>query len=107
MTPGEWKFLRRRLCGIAKKRAKKKGLEFTIKPEDLELPEGTLCPILQVPLVKHKGKLERNTPSLDRVDSTRGYVPGNVRVISWWANYLKEQLTLEQAKALEIGRAHV
>lgn len=82
----------------AKKRAKKNGLEFNVTKDDIELVH--VCPILGVPLKRHRGKMERNSYSLDRVDSTKGYVKGNVRIVSWWANYLKERLTLEQARNL-------
>lgn len=83
----------------AKKRAKALGREFSLKRSDLPpLPE--FCPILGVPLAKYRGKLTKNSYSLDRVDNSKGYVPGNVQVISMWANVLKEQLTLEQARKL-------
>lgn len=100
MIPKDWNWRRRTLWSTAKKRAKAKGLDFTIKHEDIEYPPDGKCPILQCELKMHKGKMERHTPSLDRVDSNLGYVPGNVRVISWWANYLKEQLTKEQVERM-------
>lgn len=40
------------------------------------------------------------TPSLDRIVPERGYVRGNVEVISWEANRLKNSATLEQLEAL-------
>lgn len=80
----------------ARKRAKKKGLECTIRPSDILVPER--CPILGVLLKKNRGQWSNDSYSLDRIDSTLGYVPGNVRVISWWANYLKSNLTLGQAE---------
>lgn len=100
MTEAEWKMIRRGLFGTARKRARAKDREFTIKIEDIEMPKDGLCPILGVPLKKHRGKMERHTPSLDRIDQDKGYVPGNVRVISWWANYLKETLTVEQLERM-------
>lgn len=36
----------------------------------------------------------------DRVDNTKGYVRGNVRVISWAANLDKKNLSVEQLLAL-------
>lgn len=35
------------------------------------------------------GKQTPASPSLDRIDCTRGYVPGNIQVISWRANNVK------------------
>ena len=98
MTEVEIRKIKRRLWSVAKYRAKKKGIEFSIMPEDIDFPADGMCPILRVELKKHKGKMERHSPSLDRKDSSKGYVPGNVFVVSWWANYLKEQITLDQAR---------
>jgi hypothetical protein len=100
MTEAEWLWIRKRLVSTAKKRAKQKGLEFSITPEDILFPENGLCPILGVELKKHRGRMERNTPSLDRVNSELGYVPGNVRVVSWFANYCKAELTKEQLQKM-------
>lgn len=88
------------LVRYAKKRAKKKGVECSIRPEDVpDIPD--VCPILGIPLVKQKGRFKANSPSLDRVDSKKGYVVGNVQVISWQANLLKgEHMTLDIAKKL-------
>jgi hypothetical protein len=38
--------------------------------------------------------------SLDRVDNTKGYIPGNVRVISRKANLMKSSLTLDVLEKL-------
>lgn len=82
----------------AKYRCKKRGVEFTIEPEDLIIPE--FCPIMNIPLILSDGPRTDNTPSLDRVDNSKGYIKGNVRVISWLANCRKGDLTLEQVKSL-------
>jgi hypothetical protein len=78
----------------AKSRAKKKGLEFTIKESDILIPE--LCPIFKVPMV---GKY---APSLDRIDSALGYTPDNIQVISNRANVLKNNASIEEIKELLI-----
>ena len=39
-----------------------------------------------------------NSPSLDRIDSTKGYVKGNVMIMSNLANRMKSNSTLEQKK---------
>lgn len=87
-----------RLYYEAKKRAKERNFEFTITKEDIVLPD--VCPILGVKLESHDRVFGRNSYTLDRIDSTRGYVKGNVRVISWQANYIKSNLSLEQAENL-------
>lgn len=54
-----------------------------------------------IPLKKEFGRGKTDdTPSIDRIDCTKGYIKGNVRIVSWWANRLKSNLTLEQIEAL-------
>lgn len=77
--------------------SKPRGIECTIQLEDIFIPE--YCPILKVKLDKvRSGSLF--APSLDRKDNSKGYIPGNVAVISRRANSLKRELTLEEAKAI-------
>lgn len=73
-----------------KHRALRKGHEFTIQLCDIVIPE--VCPILDIPLDRRD--LD-HSPSVDRVDNTQGYTPGNIRVISNKANTLKGDLTPE------------
>lgn len=73
----------------AKYRAKRDGLEYNLTPYDIDIPD--VCPVLGIPMIK---------PTLDRVDSTKGYTPNNTRVISHRANYLKGDATLEELEAL-------
>ena len=78
------------LCG-ARRRSEKLGIPFNITREDLFIPEK--CPVLGIPLVpstRGNGFAERdNSPSIDRIDPSNGYVSGNVVVISWRANRIK------------------
>lgn len=75
----------------ARQRAVQNGWEFTIDESDVVIPEK--CPLLEVPL-EHgiKGDYEYS-PSLDRIDSRKGYVKGNVWVISKKANSMKNSAT--------------
>jgi len=82
---------------IARTRSRQKNIEFTIVKEDIIIPE--VCPILEIPLAKGDGYLP-NAMSLDRVDNNKGYVPGNVRVISRKANLMKSSLTLDVLEKL-------
>lgn len=75
----------------AKVRAGEKGLLFTITKKDIVVP--THCPILGVELVPFSGSY---SPSLDRMDSSKGYIPGNVWVISNRANTLKSDSTAHE-----------
>ena len=71
----------------AKKRAKLDNREFTITIEDIVIPE--FCPVLSIPLNRESNGKSDNSPSLDRIDNTKGYIKGNICVISWRANNIK------------------
>jgi hypothetical protein len=86
------------LISSARKRAKEFGIECSITPGDLEITH--VCPIMLQPMSRFKDKMNNYSYTLDRIDSTKGYVKGNVRVISWRANWLKGNLTLDQAERL-------
>ena len=78
----------------ARSRAKGRDLEFNITLEDIHIPE--YCPIFNIPLNAPIGSSANNMPSLDRIDSSKGYTQDNVHVISWLANSLKNEATFEQ-----------
>ena len=80
-----------------KHRAKKKGMEFNLTKEDVVIPE--FCPILGIKLQSHVGEGtggKFNSPSVDRIDNSLGYVKGNVWVISQLANAMKSEASPEQ-----------
>ena len=74
--------------------AKKRGLEHTITLDDIQIP--THCPVFGYPLSGGKGLRHHASPSLDRIDTLKGYIPGNVWVISWRANNLKADATTDE-----------
>lgn len=81
----------------AKDRALKKGLPFDIELTDIKIPE--VCPVLGIPLViSRRGRSGwfDDSPSLDRVNPAKGYVKGNVHVISNRANRIKMDATYEE-----------
>ncbi len=86
------------LLWIATARAKKKGLECTIKESDIVVPDK--CPILGIPIQPTDGAVSGSSPSLDRKNPEKGYIPGNVFVISHKANNLKRNMTIDQLKVL-------
>jgi len=45
-------------------------------------------------------RIQDAAPSIDRVDNSKGYVPGNVRIISWRANRLKNDATVEEMELI-------
>lgn len=80
----------------AKTRAKKAGIEFSITLNDLVIPE--ICPISLRPLTRDG--LRGDSPSLDRVDNSKGYTRDNIRIISNRCNSRKGDLSLEEIKRL-------
>ena len=78
------------LCSNARKRAKERGLPFTLTPETVRelFPKDGLCPILMVPL-DFNGQDQSLVPTLDRIIPSKGYVQGNVAIISMRANRMK------------------
>lgn len=78
----------------ARIRARKKNIEFTITIDDLEISEK--CPVLGYVMEQNIGKPKANSPTIDRVDNTKGYIPGNVAVISYRANCLKRDSSLAE-----------
>lgn len=75
---------RRKMLTAARHRANEKGLDFDLQLEDIIVP--ALCPVLGIALRVGGGD---HAPSLDRLDNAKGYVRGNVAVISDRANRLK------------------
>lgn len=81
----------------ARTHARNKGKEFTIELADLLTEwnkQNGICPLTGWSMVLHKkcGDKIKTTPdraSLDRIDSAKGYVRGNVRFVSLMAQYAK------------------
>ncbi len=65
---------------------------------DLTIP--ITCPVLDIPLREEKGRQSDNSISIDRIDSSKGYTPDNIVVVSWKANRLKSNATLDEMKKL-------
>ena len=63
-------------------------------------------PIYRYPNVSgrdRKWPKQPDSKSLDRIDPTKGYVPGNIRVISSRANILLNNMTAEEAKLIYLS----
>jgi hypothetical protein len=75
------------LFQLARHRALKKGIEFNIEISDIVIPD--ICPILGLPIKKAIDGNRDLSPSLDRIDNTKGYIKSNIQVISFKANAMK------------------
>jgi len=84
------------LLSNARQRAKAKGVALTITLSDIIIPER--CPILGTVLRPQLNKSPNwgDAPSIDRLDSSKGYVPGNCIVISRRANVIKSMGSAEE-----------
>lgn len=79
-------------------KAKPRGLECTITEDDFDLPE--YCPVLGIKLEFNEHWKQDNSPTIDRIDNTKGYIPGNVQVISYRANWCKSDMSFEEIEKL-------
>lgn len=84
----------------ARRRAKLQNVPFGLQPCDIEIP--MYCPVLGTLLSRARGSKGPggNSPTLDRIIPSRGYVPGNVVVISNRANRAKNDLSADELRAL-------
>lgn len=73
----------------AKQRCKKSGKKFDIEVEDIFIPDK--CPVLGIEINCNSGRpgAYYNSPSLDRIDNSRGYTKDNIQVVSQRANAMK------------------
>jgi hypothetical protein len=74
--------------------------ERLILLDSMLLPD--FCPIFNIKLNYNGNGMEGgwsrtdDSPSLDRIDSTKGYTKDNIQVISWRANRIKNDSTPEE-----------
>lgn len=79
-------------------KAKKYGIDFNIDASDIPLPKK--CPIFGIPLVVGREGGRNSSPSVDRIDNSKGYVKGNVVVISTKANAMKREASLNDLRKI-------
>jgi hypothetical protein len=74
----------RRLLRLVKARARVKNIDFNLEISDMVIP--AVCPYLKTPFVYG----DKNTGmSVDRIDNSKGYIKGNIEIISVQANRMK------------------
>ena len=87
-----------RLLNYARRNAKRRGEECSLELNDIVIPE--YCPVLAIKLDPGSHSHQDCSPSVDRIDSTKGYTKDNVWVISARANRIKNNATIEEIKLL-------
>jgi hypothetical protein len=82
----------------AKRRAAAKGIPFEITPSDIEAIMSDRCPIFRIDLQRGNGVggAGEQSPTLDRIVNSKGYVPGNIQILSHKANSMKQDATPEE-----------
>ena len=76
------------LLAEARRSAGKRNLDFDLVLSDILVPE--YCPAF--PNIKLEWVMDNHAdckPSVDRIDSSKGYTSGNIQIISWLANNIK------------------
>lgn len=114
------KVITAQLVRDARERARDKCLPFDIDLYYIRSMVGnnaefaSHCPVFATPLAWscERGNGSRplpNSPSIDRIDPERGYVKGNVWIISYRANTIKSNATHEELKLVTkaVGKAIV
>lgn len=77
--------------------AKRRNLEFNLEYTDIILPR--YCPILEFELDYSKNiSYAINTHTIDRINNSKGYIKGNIIVISRLANAMKNEANFNQLK---------
>ena len=74
-------------------RCRKYGWPFNLTLDDLEIPD--VCPALGIPIIRND-PAKWQSPSIDRIDPALGYVKGNVAIISFRANQVKSNSSVEE-----------
>tara|TARA_R110000744_G_C19371770_1_gene563186 strand:- start:47887 stop:48255 length:369 start_codon:yes stop_codon:yes gene_type:complete len=87
--------------------AKERGIEFALSFQSMKnLLKSKKCYYTGLELTKPDGKKTRASDlTIDRIDASKGYVPGNVVACSYAANHLKSQFEKGGVKGLKAGRS--
>lgn len=96
-TDIEWR--RKRLFRLLKNKANRRNIPFEINYEDVIW--NTHCPVFGCKLVyDNLGNPISESASFDKIDPKLGYVKGNVIIISFRANWLKQDSTIDQIEKI-------
>jgi hypothetical protein len=78
---------------MARRRARRSGLDFNITVVDLTV--GDVCPALGIPM-NFESEKQDNRPTIDRINNRLGYIKGNVIVVSMRANRIKSDAASDE-----------
>lgn len=83
-----------RLWVSARERHRQKNIPFDLEIENIYIPDK--CPVLDIPLKPGQKHHHDASPSLDRLDPSKGYTSDNIIVMSFRANALKRDASLTE-----------
>lgn len=98
--------LMQKMVNRARKRARDNNMECDIDLKYVQSIMTDTCPMLNIPLRFPSAKcndnslMKDNSPSIDRIDNSKGYVRENVIVVSHRANRIKNDATLDELKLI-------
>jgi hypothetical protein len=95
-------FRLKKLLQQAVSRASKRNLVCNLTIEDLVdlFPKDKKCPVLGIDLFWGTGSDRWNSPSIDRLDAKGNYTKENIMIISWRANKLKSDASVDEIEAV-------
>lgn len=90
------------IFNMARRRCKRNNIPININVDYIAsvYPANNKCPLLDIELIKSKKAISKNSPTLDRIIPSLGYIEGNVMFISNKANLAKRNLSLDEMKIL-------
>ena len=99
---GQNYYIKKVIFNKAKRRSKQKNIEFNLTLAELITLKNNTCPILGHEILYKSGVDYRRSASLDRIDPNKGYITGNVKILSYEGNSLKNRNNYHSAvKMLE------
>jgi hypothetical protein len=87
----------KQLYNNLKASAKRRNIPFDLSPTDIDdIGIPLTCPILNMPIFFYRDSVQPDSISFDRVDSTKGYTRDNLVIVSYRANKIKSDATLDE-----------
>lgn len=90
-----------KLLESARRRAKQHKRKYSLSCDVLPIP--TKCFYLKIPIDKNIGKVDFNSPTIDRINNLKGYTVNNIVICSHKANLMKNSCSLEYLKKIYNG----
>lgn len=88
--------LKSKILNRCRTRSVKKGINCDLELDDIVIPG--ICPVLGIPIKENKGRpgAYKDSISVDRIDNSKGYIKGNIQILSQLANQMKGAASIEE-----------